>query len=388
MAWKQGASIAITILSTGLGLVILLGRLVCDSAASPPAQAIELVRGPYLQWVTTDSIVIAWDTNRPADSQVDYGLAPDYGWSAADPALTRHHALTLTGLRPYTLYHYQVLGEGAPLGPAGTFRTAAPPTQTAFSFVAFGDSRSGVAEHRSVVARILTLAPDLVLHTGDIVNKPSEPADWDLFFEIERDLMRQITLFPALGNHEREHADYFDAFHLPNNERWYSFDYGQAHFTVLQADGYAVWTRYEPQYAWLENDLAASSARWKIVMLHYPPYSSGLHSAEAGVVKVRKLLAPMFERYGVDLVISGHDHDYERSVVNGVTYIVSGGGGAPLYPRKNPNPYSVYFSRTLHAVSFTIAGNTLSGVGVLPDGTLFDPFTITRPIYIIYLGPI
>lgn len=385
-------------ISLGLGLTLLLLASTrtlrqeraeqVPSAASPAddgsgydhipqgmAGAVTLTRGPYLQSVTTDSIIIVWDTDQPATSLVDYGPTAAHGLVASNVIPVTHHALTLTTLGPYSIYHYQISSNGRPLGGDNTFRTAASPTQTTFSFVVFGDTRTNVEAHQSVVNRAVTLSPDFVLHTGDFVADGHVAAQWTTFFTVERDLLRQSPLFGVPGNHERNSVNYFAAFHLPGNERWYSFDYGDAHFIALQVDGYADYAPGSAQYTWLENDLASSDRLWKFVFFHIPPYSSGPHGGDTSMCDT---LGPLFAQHSVDLVLNGHDHDYERSVVSDVVYIVTGGGGAPLYGQTNPNPYSVYFTSTHHCVYITVNSMSLSSVGVQPEGVQFDSFTVYK----------
>ena len=255
------------------------------------------------------------------------------------------------------------------------FRTAAAPTQTTFSFVAFGDTRTNHAAHAQVVSSIVSLAPDFVLHTGDMVENGRAPDQWTTFFSIEGNLMRQAPWYGVLGNHERNSPLYFEAFQLPGNERWYSFDYGNAHLVGLEIDGYASFAPGSAQMLWLANDLAQTRQHWKVVFFHIPPYSSGAHG---GDLQVRAALEPLFLRYGVDLVFNGHDHDYERSVSSGIVYIVTGGGGAPLYDKVNSNPASLYFTSTYHSVQVTVAGSLLSATGVRSDGVAFDGFTLFK----------
>jgi len=240
------------------------------------------------------------------------------------------------------------------------------------TFMVLGDTRTGHDAHQSVVDKMLELGPPpFYLHTGDFVDFGTDLSHWDKFLEIEHDLMQVSTLYPAMGNHEMNHQNYFDVLHPPG--RWYSFDRGDAHFISLQVDGYGRYTPGQPQYEWLVSDLAGTSKPWKFVFFHIPPYSSGGHGSD---LNVRQALCPLFEQYGVTMVFNGHDHDYERSVANGVTYIVTGGGGAPLYPQVHDDPASVYFASVHHFVQVTISGDTLHGVAIKPDGTEFDHFTI------------
>ena len=265
-----------------------------------------------------------------------------------------HHALTPAGSSPYTA------------------------TPVAFSFVAFGDTRSNPVVHRQVVSSILSLAPDFVLHTGDLVADGDDSAQWTTFYSIEHDLLSQIPFYGALGNHEGgDPCCYFDHFDWPNNERWYSFDHKNIHVIALEIDGHAAYWAGSSQAQWLENDLALTTQPWKVVFFHIPPYSSG--SEHGSDKRVREALEPLFMRYGVDLVFNGHDHDYERSVANGITYIVTGGGGAPLYAKGQPDPASVYFTSTYHSVQVSVTGMTLTVAGVRPDGVRFDEFTLHKP---------
>lgn len=260
--------------------------------------------------------------------EVAYGETPDYTSQTADPAISVRHAVTLTNLAPYTLYHYRIQTLGWPLSEDFTFRTAADPSQTSFTFAVFGDTRSGHDIHRAIIDRLVALAPDFAIHTGDLVGDGALPSEWNRFLTIEAPLMAHVPLFPTLGDHQADSPLYFDIFYLPGNEHWYTFDYGNARFVCVDVDGYAHFGTASEQYAWLEATLAANTQPWLFVYLHVPPYSSlGEDSFE---VAVRQTLTPLFERTGVDAVFSGHHHDYQRSVVNGITYIISGGGGAPL----------------------------------------------------------
>ncbi len=334
---------------------------------------INLTKGPYLQSVTPNSIIVVWETDAPGNSAVEYGLTNAYGLEATDATSTTHHAVTIEGLSPYTTYHYRVQTNGNVLNDDSTFKTAADQTQGTFSFAVYGDNRSDHAAHQSVVNRALTLAPDFVLDTGDLVADGTVAEQWDTFFDIERELLKIAPFFSSLGNHERNSAHYFNLFHLPNNERYYSFDYGNAHIVALEVDGYQSYSAGSAQYNWLANDLASTSQPWKLVFFHFPPYSSGSHGDDP---TAQRDLVPLFEQYGVQIVFNGHDHDYERSLVNGVNYIVAGGGGAPLYSVTG-GPYTVYAESTLHVVSVSINEHTLTSVGVRPDGTTFDGFTMT-----------
>jgi predicted phosphodiesterase len=343
------------------------------------------MRGPYLQSATPDSIVIAWETGEELDSVVEYGRTQAYGSSMRDGSLSRRHAMTLSGLRAYTTYHYRVKVSDLAWSPDGTLKTGAGPGQTSFSFAVIGDTHSGVYEfprrkrdiddaHRRAVDIVASLSPDFYLHLGDLVQDGGDLAAWDEFFAIEQKLMKGLTMFPTLGNHERNHQYYFDLFYLPGNERWYSFDYGNAHFACLEVDGYADIRVDSVQYQWLESDLAETDQAWKFVFFHFPAYSSG--GDYGSDPEVQAYLVPLFRRHGVDIVFNGHEHNYQRNMVDGVTYVQSSGGGGMTRP-PGAFEWTIYSEDTRHVLIVTIRGNQLRGVAIRPDGSRFDCFALT-----------
>ncbi|HUT15387.1 MAG TPA: metallophosphoesterase family protein [Anaerolineae bacterium] len=341
-------------------------------------------RGPYLQSATPDSIVIVWETSGLLDSVVEYGRTEACRSSMRDGSLSRRHAITLSGLSAHTTYHYRVKVSDLAWSPDGTLKTAAGPGQTSFSFAVIGDTHGGVYEfprrkrdidaaHRHAVDTIAALSPDFYLHLGDLVQDGGDLAAWDEFFAVQRQLIRGVPIFPALGNHERNHQYYFDLFYLPGNERWYSFDYGNAHFISLEVDGYADIASDGPQYRWLESDLAGTRQTWKFVFFHFPAYSGGDYGSD---LEVQAYLVPLFRRYGVDIVFNGHEHNYQRNVVDGLTYLETSGGGGMIRP-PGVLEWTVYSEDTRHVVIITIQGDQLDSVAIRLDGSRFDPFTLS-----------
>jgi len=351
-----------------------------------------LIRGPYLQWVRPNSITIAWETIDEVDSVVEYGANATYGSTATDCDWTTHHEVTLTDLNPYTVYHYRIRSSGQVFGEGSEdhrFKTAAGPGQTTFTFAVLAETQSGIPpghfdryrdsadkDHPRSAAKIQAINPDFYLHAGGLVFNGSDLAAWDDFFHFEGNLMSNVTLFPALGESEGAHYNYFRIFHLPNNERWYSFDYGNAHFVCLQIDGHGNANPGSEQYQWVENDLASSDKPWKFVFFHYPPYSYGPVGSKPEARHVQSL----FARYGVDMVFSANDRNYQRFVVDGVTYIVTGGGAAYTGKLTGGSEFPpVFMERTKHVMRIVINGNTLNSVAYRLDaaGSEMDPFTLT-----------
>ncbi len=371
----------------GLMLACGLLLLAATAASAGKVRALSIVKGPYLQNVTTDSITVMWQTSLASDSRVNYGLDSSYGGHVSDATQVTVHEVHLSGLSLDTVYHYGVTstatskaGTQTISSADGTFQTAVSPTTTSFRFAAYGDSRTQSAVHAAVVSAILASAPRFVLHTGDFVSSGKKDSYWQTeFFDPAQPMISRLTLFPIQGNHEGNSALYYQYFDPPDgggdyNERWYSFDYGNAHFVAVDTQ-----TSFSPgsaEYNWLVSDLASNSAKWLFVFQHYPAYSSGDHGGDA---KVQTYLVPLYEQYGVDMVFCGHDHIYERSLKDGVQYVVTGGGGAPLYEVDlSPNPYQVYAHSLHHHCTIDISGSTATLRAVANDGSVFDTVTMTH----------
>jgi hypothetical protein len=205
-------------------------------------------------------------------------------------------------------------------------------------------------------------------------------------------------VFPSIGNHDDEVSfglPYRDVFVLPENgatsgyedhaERFYSFDYGPVHFVALDTErAFQDPARRQAQLAWLEDDLAATAQPWRVAYFHRSPYSSGTeHGSD---LAVRQAFGPVFEGHGVQLVISAHDHAFERSVPwrqtstaggSAVTYVVSGGGGARLYA-VGQSPWTARSVSAHHYVRADVGDCELTLEAVGLDGLAFDAYTLDR----------
>jgi predicted phosphodiesterase len=217
---------------------------------------------------------------------------------------------------------------------------------------------------------MLKAAPDWFIHLGDMTEHGESAGQWDDFFGIEAPLLATAPSITTIGNHQRDSANYYNAFHLPGNEHWYSFSYGNARFICLEGDAYPAHATLYP----LEEELAANTSPWLIVFQHYPVFTS---AAEDGTETfMRNTLVPLFERYGVDVFLSGHKHNYERVVVNGITYIVSGGGGGRLTAFGKPEPGSQKVAPAQHSVLFEVDGDHLTGMAIDIKGDVIDRFEL------------
>jgi hypothetical protein len=331
-------------------------------------------KGPYLQSVAQGSVTIVWETDSASGGKVNWGETPQYGNVATQSGSNAMHAVEITGLNPGTTYYYMVEGDSK----GGSFVTAPLPSQP-FSFVVYGDNRSNQGDHQSVVDAIMTEAPALLLNSGDLVEAGSDSGLWQTFFDVEKELLRGACMFPAVGNHELTWDPtiqlYLKWFYLPQSpsggEKYYSFDYGNTRFVVLNSNDLALTTT---QKNWLTQELTSASADPDIehvfTMMHHGPYSAGNHGDN---FSAKTAIVPVLKQFSVDMTFAGHDHSYERGEVDGLRYIVSGGGGAPLYS-VGKGSGTITSEKTLHYVVFEVNGPRVDGCAKRPDGSTIECF--------------
>ena len=349
------------------------------------ATGLEQPREPYVQGVTAYSAVICWVSQHPGSGVVEYGKTPELGRKETDPRVRRRHVVALAGLDPCSTYHYRVGGVGESSS-KGSLRTAPVGEDSRFRFAVVGDSGSGGKGQLAVAALLGRLEPDLVLHTGDVVYPAGQERHYNRrFFAPYRNLIKTVPVFPVLGNHDVMRGDgtaFLENFHPTlesprGSKRYYSFDWGNTHFVALDSELYHGDRGSDPerQKDFLEQDLAASRKRWKIAFLHRSPYGSSRHGGDG---RVREDLEPLFARHAVDLVFSGHDHVYERTVpIRGVTYVVSGGGGRRLYPAGNGELTASSVSAH-HAVLVRVSGGRLLLEAVEVGGKVVDRLELLK----------
>jgi acid phosphatase type 7 len=254
-----------------------------------------------------------------------------------------------------------------PIAAAAAPGGAPPDASPTYCFAVYGDSRSGGVDHRKVVRAILESRPAAVFHTGDMVNDGTDADDWKEFDAITAELRQKAEFFPSLGNHEKGSGKYFTDFGLPGDYRWYSVSRGGVHVAVL--DSGSDLSPGSPQYAWLEKDLAQADTPFVAVMLHTSPFSTGHYGDDGGLGRD---LVPLLERSGVDVVFSGHDHDYERLEVNGIVYLVTGGGGAPLRGQKGKSRASRAFAESFHFLRVCVERGGMTVEAKSPEGKVID----------------
>jgi hypothetical protein len=337
-------------------------------------------RQPYLQQVTSTSAIVGWTTTA-IDGQGIEVTEPDGRVVASSTAQAdagggdKQMWTSVEGLQPDTIYCYRVMLNGAPSSERVGFRTApaADSTRT-IGVLAFGDSGGDNSDQLALRSQMEAVPYELIVHTGDVAYESGTMNEFQTtVFDIYDDLFRHIPFFPAAGNHDygtASAAPFRSVFDLPGNEKWYSFDWGRVHFAALDTE-----SDYATQATWLDQDLAASTAPWKIVYMHRPMYSSGNHGSDTGL---RKLLAPILERHHVQLALAGHDHDYERMIPQyGVEYVVTGGGGRGTYS-VGKSSFTAFSESVIHYSYLEIGMDELVLHAIDAEGTEFDSVVIPR----------
>ena len=309
----------------------------------------KLTRGPYMNMATQTGITIRWRTHIPASSKVSFGITPDnLSGFVTDASLVTEHIAQLTGLIPNTKYYYSIGTTDEILeGDANTYFKTLPQTGSTqkIRILAMGDMGTNSNTQTDVRDAYLkyngTNYTDAWLLLGDNSYENGLDSEYQTnFFEIYQDnLTKNHVLWPSPGNHdyannfalaETHDVPYYDIFSLPKNgeaggvpsgsEVYYSYNIGNIHFISLnsyasETSPTALFDTTSAEATWLKQDLAANKQRWTVVYFHHPPYSKGGSNSDTDPIdyRIRNKIVPILERYKVDLVLTGHSHDYERT---------------------------------------------------------------------------
>ncbi|MFC4403795.1 phosphodiester glycosidase family protein [Gracilibacillus xinjiangensis] len=331
----------------------------------------------------------------------------NYSYNTTLHGTIRVHKASADGLEPGTSYTYRVGdGEGY-YSQTGTFKTA-PASDDQTKFLLFGDSQAGSLETFQIWGNTLDTAmnsnpdSDFILHMGDMVDHGHNEQQWNWWFETAQEHLLNTTVQTVVGNHEvtgtRMNEDYLAHYNNPStgspsgalDGTVYSFDYNNIHFVFLNSE-----YDYEAQSEWLRNDLAESDKKWTVAVFHRSPYGS-TYVTEA----VQKHWVPVFDEFGVDLVLNGHDHIYLRSHPmkggqqvaegEGTTYMTPGATGNKFYglteypwqkvvDDENTQMYSTVevTGENLHVITKTVGGRTVDEFSLTP---LDKPHTVPDSI--------
>ncbi len=356
-----------------------------------------LSRGPYLQLSTPNSIIIRWRTNLPSDSRVRYGTSvSNLNYVTSNATQKTEHEVQLVGLIPNTKYYYSVGTSASVLqGDANNYFITNPVvgTITPIRIWAIGDFGWGSTAQDQVRDSYMNYTgsthTNVWLWLGDnAYNDGTDPEYQTKVFDKYPTQFKRWVVWPTSGNHDLHSADatnqtgpYFDNFTMPkageaggvpsNTESYYSYNYANVHFICLESNDAAFRATSGAMANWLRSDLAANTQRWTIVYFHHPPYSKGSHDSDnsSELIGMRTNIIPILETYKVDLVLSGHSHSYERSMLirghyglettfNASTMAVSSASGispAP-YIKAGPNYYGTVYA--VCGTSGTIGGTT------------------------------
>ena len=371
-----------------------------------PELLANFTRGPLTRNITSTQATLVWDTAKPTEGRLEFGSDATLGGriDAGPPSL--HHVVTLTNLPPGRDLFYRVAmrdGVGWIQTPVQTLRTL--PLSGDVTWSILGDTGAGTAGQFAIARRLSRRPPDVVLHLGDVVYPMfTFPYTDTRCLSVYRETLRSVPWYFAWGNHDLYAGEdpFIQSLMPPTNsvsvaehvvdhtrpEYYYSFDAGDVHVAVVfqpYASQYLL-TPASPQLRWLEADLRASRKPWKWIALHVPLNTSGLHRPDDrnldGVpdrLQIAALLYPLAQRTGVQLVLAGHDHSYERlRPTNGVHHVVSGGGGSVLYPLYERDPASAHFESRHHLVEITVHDDVLRWQAVGTAGEVFDSTEFRR----------
>jgi len=308
-----------------------------------------ILRGPYLQSGSHDRMTVKWRTDNNSDTILRYGDAPgNLTQTVTITESVTDHTVTLTGLMPATRYYYQIesTNEDGPVRAGADdnhyFKThPAPSARSPARIWVIGDSGTTTTPKMNVYNAYRTRTgsshTDAWLMLGDNAYEHGTDSEFQgAVFDAYPELLRNTVLWSCQGNHESDYGYdtvYTDIHHFPTagecggvastTELYYSFDHGNIHFISLNTSGpddINDFPRNGGMIDWLEADLKATANDWIVAFMHHGPYTKGSHDSDTELrhVKNRRYITPLLETYGVDLVLAGHSHNYERSMlING-----------------------------------------------------------------------
>ena len=340
MTWFKRVSRYSLMLLLGLAVFYAIARLGVVYFTSQ----LEGERDPYIQMTSSGGLILRWQTREESIGSVRLGEHPQQlDQVFSEPAASRLHQVKISGLKADTTYYYAVsdsLGGQAGGTEFYYFRTSPPagvsrPTRI-WVMGDSGESGPILTGVRDSMQQWVDQHPragypdiDVWLSLGDLAYRSGTDEQFQKsLFDTFPEQLRRVALWPVYGNHDARRWTYFRLFDLPEQgeaggvpsgtENYYSFDYGAVHFVMLDSEASAN-APDSDMYQWLAMDLLKNKSQWLIAVFHHPPYSKGSHDSDirrgsnVAMVAMRENILPLLEGAGVDLVLGGHSHMYERS---------------------------------------------------------------------------
>lgn len=367
-----------------------------------------VTRGAYLQMLSPNSVVVRWQTNIASNSKVDFGTTLAYGISTTNTTVSTEHEVQLSGLTANTKYFYQIGTSTIVIqGSANNFfKTGVSSGSSNFKVWVTGDYGVPAAGHpdqisvRNAYQTYVGSSPaDFWIWLGDNAYPSGTATEYtDNVFNVHTELLKSLPFFPSIGNHDYGNQsylsaqalttnwEYFNALTLPTNaelggvasntEKYYSYNYGNAHFIVIDSWG-ASSTIGGVMYNWLQSDLLANTKKFVVCYFHNPPYTKGTHDSDNSTIDlpsfdIRQNLLTLMENNNVDLVLAGHSHIYERSfLIRGHTGVSSTFDAATMVlngTSGNVAPYYKKYATGGVGTVYAVCGNSGQG-GVLHQYT-------------------
>lgn len=341
-----------------------------------------------VQWRTVDEVTLASKvryakgSNLPPEQLTQIKTGVEFGFKSSGLTAYRQHQVHLCGLTPHTTYSYQIVGADAShASPIYTFTTAPdiaanPDAEIVFGFV--GDSRGGYDVWQQLVGQLQQRMPDMILFSGDAVTFGQVQTEWEDFFARAEPLFARVPVISANGNHEFNAVNYYAQMALPGDQENFGVDYGYAHVTVgndTPEDPIDLQGAARDEIA--ADFTASDAATWKLFMHHQPIWSASTRHGSSTTLQMA--WQPLIDQHHIDLVLNGHDHDYEitkpligstvqSSNAGATVYVVAGGAGAELYPN-GTQFWTQYSESTYSAAMIHVRRDMLTMDAFRPDGT-------------------
>jgi hypothetical protein len=357
----------------------------------------DAAHGIAIVWRTNDETTLAstvqYGENGKLD-QTENGFTFVYDSASLSPRIHEAHLCTL---KPDTEYSYRVGGSDGngneSWSPTYTFRTAPDPANAATAMVTLlilGDTRDGYSNWgMELKTAFQMMQPDLIIFTGDETTLGPLQGEWDSWFAAAQDQLPLVPMIVAHGNHEVSSVNYFSQFALPNDEQNYAIDFGPVHISIAN-DSPTVAADLSGSIAQTldANVSAGTRAPWNIAVHHKPMWTAAAGPHPEDALAPRMAFQPIFDKYKVDMVFNGHDHDYERSKpmrgmnvgntpADGTIYVVAGSSGAPLYDNGSQF-WTAYSEKTYSFNIVRVRKGMLTMNAYHADGTPLDSLTISK----------